>query len=81
MQTRSGTLDQIINDRIAILEKCKAADERKRLRVGDRVRYNRNVGRIDNIVIWEGANMYDVRFDKGGRWSYRATELHRVNDE
>lgn len=72
------TLSQMLADHSAYIEKCVQGDLRKKFRIGDRVRYRRMIGTIDMIVIDGGANMYDVRFDQGGRWSYRVTELHKV---
>ncbi len=72
------TLSQQLADHSAYIDKCVAADTRKRLTVGTRVRYRRMIGTIDMIVIDGGANMYDVRFDEGGRWSYRSLDLHKV---
>jgi len=78
MKTQSGTLTTILNDRVAQLQVCAAHDKVVNFAVGDRVTFRRAIGTIDKIEVYEGANMYSVRFDQGGRWAYRSVDLKRV---
>lgn len=74
MKRRERTMDQAIND----MHKMRMADETAGFQVGDRVSFQGQVGTIDRIDSFGGANMYCVRFNIG-RWAYRATQLKRAN--
>jgi hypothetical protein len=71
-------MDQEINDRYTEHERNAKADEQLKLAIGDRVIAQKQIGTVDKIEVWTGANMYSVRFDKGGRWAYRGSELKRI---